>query len=205
MPFFYPLQELSLHPCWSDLPHSTCSFLNLFLCHCLHLVCVLFTFLLILVFASYKPSLKHHPRESSTKWLLQSPLLASAQSWNLKYIIVSLLRCCLMEMFNIVFPRWLFFPMLGKINVSHSFSGSHHTRLNTLNPAGFELMLLIDWLKCLTGSKQSNLFHSVPFVSCQSARAWWLFGCGFSSLKAELTSHREKICYVATCCISLSQ
>lgn len=92
------------------------------------------------------------------------------------------------------------FSYWGNKCSSHSFSVSC-TWLNTLNSAGSPLMHWpIDWNVWLR--LQSNPFHSVFLASCQLARIWWPFISGFSSFKGELTSHREKVCYVTTCCTS---
>lgn len=135
-----------------------------------HLVHILFTFRLLLVFAPYKAQLGHHPHESSTERLLQSPLfLGFKTAWNLKQTAVYLLGCGFTEMLSLPFPRWFFSPVFGE-TISHSFSVSCWAWLDALNSAGFELMLLIDCLKCLTRSKQSNPFHSASLVGGQLER-----------------------------------
>ena len=58
----------------------------------------------------------------------------------------------------------------GNKCISCSFSVSCCAWLNTLNSAGFELMLLIDWLKCLTQSKQSKPLYSASLVGGQLER-----------------------------------
>lgn len=126
---FISLWELSLYPCWSFLPSAHyLLFLAFLMCQYFHPVYILLTFLLKLVFASYKAQL-----ETPSLWFLHWVIsqVSFFFSWpqhkhECKVHYCVFVECCFIEMLNIfVKPQWFFFLVLRKLNVSPIHFQSH--------------------------------------------------------------------------------